>query len=135
MKRGSEINEIDAVRSADDFKRLERARLRALVDRDFALADRLHADDFHLITPKGTTYGKAEYLGAVEARELEYLRWTPGEIDVHLFAEVAILRYMAELEMAVGDRERVSFHCWHTDTYEVRRGAWQVVWSQATLVR
>jgi hypothetical protein len=31
--------------------------------------------------------------------------------------------------------EPSSFACWHTDSYELHNGSWQVVWSQATLVR
>jgi len=123
------------VPSADAFRTLERSRLQALVERDMPLAWRLHAPDFHLVTPTGVSYSRDQYLSQVETGELKYLRWEPGEITVKLFPEVALLRYRAELEMGSSAAQAKSFACWHTDSYELRGGAWQVVLSQATLIR
>jgi hypothetical protein len=100
-----------------------------------SLALQLHAPDFHLITPVGSTYSREQYLSAVEAGSLNYLKWEPGEITVRVFPEVVLLRYRAELEMGPSQAEAKSFSCWHTDSYELRGGAWQVVLSQATLIR
>jgi len=120
---------------ADAFRLLERSRLRALVERDMPLAWRLHAPDFHLITPTGACYSRDEYLGHVEAGKFNYLQWEAGDMLVRAFPEVAVLRYRAELSMGANAAETKSFSCWHTDTYELRGAAWQVVLSQATLVR
>lgn len=102
---------------------------------NMSVAFRLHAPDFHLITPTGASYTREEYLGKVEAGELNYLNWQPGEISVRLFADVALLRYRADLEMGSRREGASSFSCWHTDSYEKRGGTWQVVLSHATLVR
>ena len=99
------------------------------------LARRLHAPDFQLVTPRGVPYSRDEYLAEVESGGLRYLKWEPKAIDVRLFPEIALLRYQAHLEMGFGGPQAAAFDCWHTDSYELRDGAWQVVWSQATAIR
>lgn len=132
---GIEINTEALVATADNFRALERSRLRALVERDVQLALRLHAPDFQLITPRGASLSRDQYLQNIETGELNYLKWEPSAIDVRLFPGVALLRYQAELEMGSSPAQASSFTCWHTDSYELRNGAWLVAWSQATLIR
>lgn len=131
----STISDLAMAPSVEAFRALERSRLESLVDKNMSVAFRLHAPDFHLITPTGASYTREEYLGKVEAGELNYLKWQPGEISVRLFADVALLRYRADLEMGSRPEGASSFSCWHTDSYEKRGGTWQVVLSHATLVR
>jgi hypothetical protein len=120
----------------DELRAVERERLRALVNADIAAAYRLHAQDFQLINPLGGALSKADYLGAIESGEIQYLMWEPGNIEVKLYTDAAVLRYQAELRIkvkALPDAPTGRF--WHMDVYERRDGAWQVVWSQATQVR
>ncbi len=126
-------NSAAALFSDDSFRTLERERLRSLVERDMALALELHSPDFELVTPRGAVYSRDAYLGAVDAGAIAYLRWEAEAIQVRRFEGVALLRYRAELEMASRDGSINSFRCWHIDSYELREGAWRVVWSQATL--
>ena len=121
---------------ADELKATERERLRALVNADMEAASRLHADDFQLINPLGGSLSKAEYLGAITAGEIKYLAWEPGNIEVKVYADVAVIRYQAELRIKVrAIPDAPSGRFWHMDVYERRHGAWQVVWSQATQIR
>jgi uncharacterized protein DUF4440 len=113
-------------------RRLERRRLRALVDADLAVADRLHADDFQLITPAGDSLLKEEYLQHVASGEVDYLVWDPEQIDVRVHDDAACLRYRSTITIIVGGQELGPAQYWHTDFYEKRRDGWQVVWSQAT---
>lgn len=129
------INAAEAVSTDEDLRRLERTRLRALVERDFELARSLHSPEFHLVTPRGSTYSRESYLQAVEFGRISYLKWEASDILVRRFGNVALLRYRAEIEMPGEDGESSSFACWHTDSYELHNGLWQVVWSQATLIR
>jgi hypothetical protein len=120
----------------DELRAVERERLHALVNADIAVARRLHAEDFQLINPLGGALTKGDYLGAIESGEIKYLMWEPGNIEVKLYTDAAVLRYQAELRItvkAIPDAPTGRF--WHTDLYERRDGAWQVVWSQATQVR
>ena len=97
------------------------------------LAQELHSPEFHLITPRGSVYSRESYLGAVETGKIVYLKWEAADMLVRQHGSVALLRYEAALEMPSSSGEPFSFRCWHTDSYELHNGLWQVVWSQATL--
>ena len=99
------------------------------------LARQLHAADFQLITPTGHLYLRDQYLGEIESGQLKYIAWEAKEMDVRIHASVALLRYKARLEVGSGIGQASIFHCWHTDSYELINGLWQVVWSQATAIR
>src|SRR5215467_835220 len=110
------------------FRALEERRTRALVQRDSATLEELHAPEYQLITPTGRVFTREAYLGAVRAEPF-YAAWDiTGEMGFRLSAHMAILRYKARIQFPSG---RV-FVCWHTDSYELRASGWQAVWSQAT---
>lgn len=117
-----------------DLAQVERARLRALVDADISTADRLHADEFQLVTPGGGTYTKGEYLAGIASGEIVYVRWDPFDISVRTVGDAGCVRYHAILEMVFAGRALGVGRFWHTDYYERRDGRWQVVWSQATRI-
>ncbi len=48
---------------------------------------------------------------------------------------MAIVRYQATLELGSASGHGTPFQCWHTDSYELKSGHWQAVWSQATAIR
>ena len=77
---------------ADHLRELERSRLRALVECDMALAWRLHAPDFQLVTPGGRAFTREQYLAKIERDVLRYLRWEPDEILVRQHGGMALLR-------------------------------------------
>lgn len=121
--------------AADQLRAAERERLRALVNADVETASRLHADDFQLINPLGGALTKAEYLGAIASGDIDYVVWEPGTIEVKLYGDAAVIRYQARLQIKVkAIPDAPSGRFWHTDVYEKRNGAWQVVWSQATQI-
>jgi len=117
---------------ADALRSLERARLRALVERDIDFAAAVHAADFQLVTPVGMVLSKPQYLGAVQAGHLVYASWIPHDMDVRVHGPAAALRYRSTMEVAFGTHRVPRAEYWHTDLYEKRGDAWQVVWSQAT---
>jgi hypothetical protein len=120
---------------ADLLRTVERTRLRALVEADIETADRLHADDYQLITPGGGALSKAEYLGGIADGTLRYRRFEPdGEIRVRAWEFAAALRYEVDIEV-VHDGTAYRDRCWHTDIYELRDGRWVAVWSHATRIR
>ena len=53
---------------------------------------------------------------------------------MRLYGQVALIRYQARIEITVAGRELAPVRTWHTDSYELRDGHWQVVWSQATAI-
>ena len=119
---------------ADALRRIERERLRALVDADIQRARELHAQQFQLVNPRGETLGKDQYLGGVESGRLDYLLWEPvSDIAVRMHGDAAVIRYRSRLEIVVDGQRVPEAQYWHTDSYEKHAGQWQVVWSQATL--
>jgi phage baseplate assembly protein W len=123
------------VRDPEVMRVTERRRLAALVARDLATADLLHADDYQLITPTGTALSKARYLGDIASGELAYDVFEPAsEIIVRGASDLALLRYQARITVRNGGPP-ADLLCWHTDSYELRNGRWQAVWSQATAIR
>ncbi|TDM06060.1 MAG: DUF4440 domain-containing protein [Ideonella sp. MAG2] len=120
---------------AQFFIDLERRRTQALVARDMAVVERLHAPGYELITPAGVVFSRERYLAAL-AEGPFYTAWEMGEVRVQATAEMAVLRYQARLHFPSGK----VVHCWHTDTYALLSGSsahpgdWQALWSQATAI-
>jgi len=110
---------------------LERQRLRALTEADLATAGPLHADGYWLITPNGSEMTKDDYLGAIASGQLRYTVFEPvSEMTVLGDGPVAVVRYRARISFDDGP----GISCWHTDCYQLRDGAWQATWSQATAI-
>ena len=121
---------------ADRLRATERERLHALVEADLDAADRLHAGDFQLITPSGLVLSKEQYLGKIASGEIDYQVWEPDTpIDVRLYGAVALMRYRSRLDIIDAGHHVGLRNYWHTDSYELRDGHWQVIWSQATEIR
>jgi hypothetical protein len=117
------------------MRAIERRRLAALVARDLATAEPLHAGDYQLITPTGTALSKTRYLGDIASGELAYDVFEPAsEIIVRGAGDMVLLRYQARITVRSGGPP-AGLLCWHTDSYERRDGRWQAVWSQATAIR
>ncbi len=121
---------------ADEIRRIERNRVRALVDAKMDVLRPLHADDYQLINPFGGSLTKDEYLGAIGSGELDYLLWEPeDEIAVRVHDQTATVRYRTRLQARTKEKQFPLMRLWHTDLYEKREGRWQVVWSQATEIK
>lgn len=120
---------------ANVLRETERARLRALVSADVAMARQFHAPDFQLITPIGVSLSRDEYLGAIATGRIKYLAWEPADIAVRLYEGSAIIRYRAQLDVVFDGHNVPRSDYWHTDAYEYRDNRWMVVWSQATAIR
>jgi hypothetical protein len=126
----------DSPAEAELIRATERERLRALVNKDMEVANKLHADDFELINPGAQVWSKQEYLGALTSGELTYRLWEPDtEIKVRVYGGSATIRYRSRAEVIQQGQQVPARGAWHTDLYEKRDGRWQVVWSQATGIR
>lgn len=121
--------------TAEHIRKVERSRIQALVGVDMELLWLLHAPAYQLITPTGRTFTRERYLGDIEAGRLRYLRWDAGPMDVRAGDQMALVRYRATLELDAGNGRGTPFECWHTDSYERTGELWQVVWSQATIIK
>jgi hypothetical protein len=119
---------------ADQLRALERSRLHALVDGDTAAARKQMASDFQLINPAGSPLSRGDFLGAIEAGDLDFLALEPtSQIAVRVHGKMAALRYETSFDLVVGGTH-LTHQAWTTSIYERRRGRWQVVWQQTTAV-
>lgn len=119
--------------NADDVRSTEHERITALLQGNMEVAHRLHANDFQLITPLGVVLSKDEYLGAVAAGQLHYLFWeVDSPIDVRLHGDIALIRYLCQIQIEVNGEAYPRAAYRFTDSYERRDGYWQIVWSQGT---
>lgn len=119
---------------ADALRSIEHERLKALVDGDAAKARPLMARDFQLINPGGATFSRSEYLGAVQAGAVDYLKFQPASpIVVRRYGNVAALRYMVDFDLIVSGT-RLTHKGWITELWERHGGRWQIVWEQSTAI-
>ena len=75
-----------SIGNADTLRATEVSRLRALVDTDMETAERLHSEDFQLITPGGAALSKAEYLNGVALGVTNYQVWEVDSPSVSVFS-------------------------------------------------
>lgn len=127
MGRCTNGGHAESAADADLFRRLEVERTRALVQRDIAAIEAMHAPEYELITPKGRVMSRERYIALIAAEPF-YANWEHGPMSVRVCDAMAIVRYRAKLTFPSGK----VVECWHTDSYERRAGVWMAVWSQAT---
>lgn len=120
---------------AEEVRETERRRIEALVSGDIRAVQRLHADDYHLINPAGQEVTRDDYVNGIDRGFLAYKVWTPlSDMQVRVHGDMAVLRYVAQIEIAVQGESQPVQRFWHTDVYEKRDGEWQAVWSQETRI-
>ncbi|MCV2360031.1 nuclear transport factor 2 family protein [Paucibacter sp. TC2R-5] len=109
------------------FAKLEKERTRAIVARDMATVEAMHAPEYELVTPAGRVLPRERYLELI-AEAPFYSAWEHGAMQVRVSPGMAAVKYQAKLAFPEGK----VLECWHTDIYELRGSLWQAVWSQAT---
>jgi len=125
----------DPKTEADLIRTIEHQRIDALVAANMEVARQLHADDFQLVDPTGSTLSKDQFLGEVASGEIDFLVWEPQALDVRVYGQAAVIRYQSQIEVVVGGQKIPRGGFWHTDSYEKRDGRWQAVWEQTTEIR
>jgi phage baseplate assembly protein W len=94
-----------------------------------------HAADYEAVTPDGDVLSRGEFLGAVAARDIDYLSFEPvTDIEVRVHGDAAVVKYESRIDIVLVKVGRLRHRAWHTDLYERRDGHWPAVWSQATAV-
>jgi hypothetical protein len=120
---------------ADDLRKLEREKLAAFVAKDIETLQRIHARDFQMINPAGQELNRDDYLNGIALGFIEYRSWEPeSQIQAIVYAEAAILRYRASVELAVQGEAQPPQRFWQVEVYEKRGETWQTVFSQSTRI-
>ena len=89
----------------EELRRIEKTRLKSLVDAEMEVAETLHAEGFQLVNPSGRTFTKEQYLSGIKSGNLDYKVFEPeSEIQVRIDAKSAVLRYKSTIEITVGNQ-------------------------------
>jgi hypothetical protein len=109
---------------ADHLRRIETARLTALVNGDMDVAEQLHGVDSPTDHSASIAFSKTEYLHAVATRELHYSVFgATASIDVWGDEQIALIRYRARIGFHESPGDPIE--CWQTDCYRSNDGNWQ----------
>ena len=118
------------VPSEDYFAALELRRTTALVNRDLESMEKLHSEEYELITPAGKIFSRKDYFAAIADAPF-YSGWTVEGIRCCIAERLVVIRYRAVLLFPYEN----DIECWHTDTYQQDNLGWRALWSQATQIR
>ena|ERR1039458_1055248 len=111
---------------------MERDAAAAWPKRDAATLDRILADDCIYQGPEGIET-KAQVLAALKAEDYKVNSATLGDMKVRVFGDTAVVSGSADYKFTYKSQDE-SGHYTYTDVFVKRRGSWQTVASQATLI-
>ena len=95
----------------------------ASMKRDTATVERILADDFVGLDPRGAFFRKAEELASVSKNEGDYVFAKGNDVEVRFYGDTAVARGSESWKKRNGEQGR---YVW-TDTWIRRNGKWQVV--------
>ena len=99
---------------------------------DAATMDRILADDFILVTGRGTVHNKAELLKDARDKKSTYEHQEDNEQTVRIWGDTAVVT--AKLwEKGTSDGKPFDYTLWFSDTYVRTPTGWRYVFGQASL--
>lgn len=105
---------------------------KAMVEKDTAMLNRLHSDDFVLIHMTGMRQSKAEYINSISNGTLNYFDATHEQMDISIDGDSALLTGRSRVEAAVFGGGR---HTWRLQLrmkFVRRNGKWLISESSAS---
>jgi ketosteroid isomerase-like protein len=111
---------------------LERDWTNALLKSDVAAMGKILAEDWVGVGPFGTTT-QAEYLADLKSGDTKMESQTIGEMKARVFGDVAIVTGSDDEKSSYKGKDTSGHYVW-TDAFVKRKGRWQVVASQLTLI-
>ncbi len=105
---------------------------KAMVEKDTAMLNRLHSDDFVLIHMTGMRQSKAEYINSISNGTLNYFAATHEQMDISIDGDSALLTGRSRVEAAVFGGGR---HTWRLQLrmkFVRRNGKWLISESSAS---
>lgn len=97
---------------------------------DAAAMDRLLADDFTLISSKGSVYHKAELLAEARDSKLRYEHQSDTEQTVRFWNGTAVLTAYLWIK-GVDDGKAMDYSLWFSDVYICTPTGWRYAFGQA----
>jgi len=99
---------------------------------DAATMERILADDFVLVTGKGTAFAKADLIKAAQAKEYTYEHQDGSNQTVRVWGDTAVVTALLWLKGRHGS-EPFDYKLWYSDTYVRTPAGWRYAFGQASL--
>jgi ketosteroid isomerase-like protein len=99
---------------------------------DVATMDRILADDFVLVTGRGTTFTKQDLLAEASKRSYIYERQDELEQVVRVWGDTAVVTALLWCK-GTHDSKPFDYKLWFSDTYVRTPDGWRYVLGQASL--
>jgi ketosteroid isomerase-like protein len=101
---------------------------------DAATMDHILADDFALVTGRGSVFSKADLLDAARKKEVTYERQDeePGTQKVRAWGDTAVVTALLWIK-SIKEGKPADYKLWFSDTYVRTPTGWRYVFGQASL--
>lgn len=101
---------------------------------DAATMDQILADDFVLVTGRGSVFSKADLLDSARKKEVTYERQDeePGTQKVRVWGDTAVVTALLWIKSMQGGN-LADYKLWFSDTYVRTPKGWRYVFGQASL--
>ena len=80
------------------------ARFKAMINVDLASLDKLLSEDLSYSHTTGWTESKSAFMSTVKSGNINYMSVTPRDLDVRVYADVAVITGLSNLQGVVGDK-------------------------------
>jgi hypothetical protein len=112
---------------------LDGERADAQVQRDFAVLDRLLADDLTYVHASGLVQNKADFIADLKSNKRLYKSIKNSDVNVRVVEGAAVITCRSELQIVHEGKENdISVRV--TEVYAKRNGTWQLIAYQSTRV-
>jgi ketosteroid isomerase-like protein len=101
---------------------------------DAATMDQILADDFVLVTGRGSVFSKADLIDSARKKEVayEYQDEEPGSQKVRIWGDTAVVTALLWIKSVQGGKP-ADYKLWFSDTYIRTPTGWRYVFGQASL--
>jgi ketosteroid isomerase-like protein len=101
---------------------------------DAATMDQILADDFVLVTGRGSVFSKADLIDSARKKEVIYERQDeePGSQKVRVWGDTAVVTALLWIKSVQGGKP-ADYKLWFSDTYIRTPSGWRYVFGQASL--
>ena len=98
---------------------------------DAATMDRILADDFVLVTGKGSTFTKADLLQAARGQDYTFEHQEDSRQTVRVYGDTAVVTALLWVKGS-GKQGPFDYKLWFSDTYARTPAGWRYVFGQAS---
>jgi uncharacterized protein (TIGR02246 family) len=101
---------------------------------DAATMNQILADDFVLVTGRGSVFSKADLIDSARRKEVTYERQDeePGTQKVRVWGDTAVVTALLWIKSVQGGKS-ADYKLWFSDTYVRTPTGWRYVFGQASL--